>query len=97
MKVHVSIDVTPDGEETASWSREIECAQYALDSVLFDFNPTGDPSVTVIKAISAALITKMHRIVHDETKNPQQRRNAALAISEMEAVQMRAVKALFAK
>lgn len=91
MEVKVRIEI--DGQVHS----EIACESYALNSVLFDFNPSSDPSVTEIKALSAAMITRMHRIIHDEHTNPQQRRNAAIAITEMEAVQMRAVKALFAK
>lgn len=89
----VVVDVYLEG----TMHEAIEVEDYALNSVLFDFNPSADPNVTTIKAISAALITKMHRIIHDVHTNPQQRRNAAIAITEMEAVQMRAVKALFAK
>lgn len=76
---------------------EIECEVIALNAVLFEFNPSANACVTTIKALSAALITYMHQVVHADDSNGQQRRNAAIAITEMEAVQMRAVKALFAK
>lgn len=91
MSVKVRIEINDQVHE------EIECEEYVLNSVLFDFNPSADPKVATIKAISAAIISIMHKMVHNVELRPQQRRNAAIAITEMEAVQMRAVKALFAK
>lgn len=92
VKVTVEVDAETDG-----FARTIKPDEYELNSVLFDFNPTTSEDVAVIKALSAALISVMHKRVHDGSLNPQQRRNAAIAITEMEAVQMRAVKSLFAK
>lgn len=76
---------------------EVECDEFALNSVLFDFNPSSNAGVTLLKALSAALITRMHQLIHDERSNKQQQRNAAIAITQMEDVQMRSVKSLFAK
>lgn len=60
----------------------------SLEAVLFSFNPTADSRVAYIKALCAALISVME---------PIKTRTAAIAITDIETAQMRAVKALFAK
>ena len=89
MTVTVSIHVTghPDRLVTATDS--------ALNAVLFDFNPSTNDDVTIIKALHAALISKMESVRTSGT--PAQARCASIAITELEGAQMRAVKALFAK
>lgn len=76
---------------------QVTVQQPALNAVLFDFNPSSNPDVTVIKALHAALIQKMHDLQANEAATPFQKRAAAIAITELEGTQMRAVKALFAK
>lgn len=72
-----------------------EVSESARNAVLLDFNPSSSPSVVLIKALHAALISEMERI--RSTGTPAQARCAAIAITELEGTQMRAVKALFAK
>lgn len=84
-------------EGTDTFSQQVVVKQPALNAVLFDFNPSSNPKVTRIKALHAALIQEMHDLQADETSTPFQKRAAAIAITELEGTQMRAVKALFAK
>jgi hypothetical protein len=72
-----------------------EVSETALNAVLFDFNPSAHKSVTLIKALHAALISEMENVRGSGT--PAQARCASIAITELEGTQMRAVKALFAK
>lgn len=74
---------------------ETKCSDKALNSVLFDFNPTTNPKVARIKALCAGVIQEMLDIQAGGTD--AQRRTAAIAITQMELTQMAAVKALFAK
>lgn len=78
-------------------SAVIRCSADALDAVLFDFNVGNSLDVTVIKALSAGLVEKMREIINSQGSTGAMRRAAAIAINEIEGVQMRAVKALFAK
>lgn len=87
----VTVTVHVDGFPTT-----VTCSNTALDAVLFSFNPSSDRNVADLKALCAALITKMEHI-RDGDALQAQKRNASVAITEAEAVQMRAVKALFAK
>lgn len=89
MTVSVTVNVTDQPAHL------VTATDSALSSVLFDFNPSTNTDVTVIKALHAALITKMELI--RATGTPAQARCASIAITELEGAQMRAVKALFAK
>lgn len=60
----------------------------ALDAVGFAFNPSGDERVARLKALCAAIITEM-----EELKGTPAARHAAIAITDIETAQMRAVKA----
>lgn len=75
----------------------VYCTDPALNAVLFDFNPTSNGDVTAIKAMHAALIQMMRDIQANPDARDAQKRCAAIAITELEGTQMRAVKALFAK
>jgi hypothetical protein len=79
------------------FSEQVTCSDPALNAVLFDFNPSSHADVTTIKALHAALIQKMRDIQAREGATGAQKRAAAIAITELEGTQMRAVKALFAK
>lgn len=82
---------------TDEFSEQVLCKDPALDAVLFDFNPSSNHDVTTIKALHAALIQKMQDLQSKAEATPAQKRAAAIAITELEGTQMRAVKALFAK
>lgn len=94
MKVSVSVHVDADQFGVTD---TVEAGERALNAVLFDFNPTSNAKVTRIKAMHAALIQEMCNLQDDATSTPAQKRAAAIAITELEGTQMRAVKALFAK
>ena len=83
--------------ETTGYSHPVHVSQKALNAVLFDFNPSSNEKVTRIKALHAALIQEMEDVKSAAGSSPAQLRCAAIAITELEATQMRAVKALFAK
>lgn len=90
MTVSIKISVTDHPD------RIVVVSDSALDAVLFDFNPSANDDVTIIKALHAALITRMQGIVEKEGRSAKAR-CANIAITELEGTQMRAVKALFAK
>jgi hypothetical protein len=79
------------------FSEYVTCTYPALNAVLFDFNPAGSHDVTTIKALSAALIQKMRDHQAKAGTPPEQKRVAAIAITQMELTQMAAVEALFAR
>lgn len=81
-----------EGDKTAT--RQIVVTESALRDVGFDFNPSADNRVFALKALSAALITEMQPII--ATGGPAGRQ-AAIARTDIETAQMRAVKALFTK
>lgn len=62
-------------------------------AVGLSFNPSGDDAVHQCKAGFAALIDQMHNL-RLSSRSPDQGRHASVAITELEAAQMRAVKAL---
>lgn len=93
MTVSVTIHVTEGGKPDFAY--QVVCSDTALAAVLFDFNPSTNVEVTVLKALCAALIRQMEDVRANGT--PAKARNAAVAITEIEGAQMRAVKALFAK
>lgn len=82
-------------EENGSHSRVID--QTAANKVLYSFNPSGDDRVSFIKLACAGLIQEMLDLQDEEDTTPAQKRTAAMAISDLEKVQMLCVKALFAK
>lgn len=84
-----------EGEHT--FTDQVVVNQPALNAVLFDFNPSSSRDVTTIKALHGALIQKMQDLQANPNSTPFQKRAAAIAITELEGTQMRAVKALFAK
>ena len=57
------------------------------------FNPSGDDDVARCKAEFAAVIDRMHDLRHT-TDNPEVKRMASVAITESQAAQMWAVKAI---
>ena len=62
-------------------------------AVGLDLNPSGDPDVHFVKETFANLIDAMNHL-RSNPNSPEQARHAALAITQMEDAQMRAVKAL---
>lgn len=48
-----------EGVEAQTFVQSVGVGDVALDKVLFDFNVTGDPRVTILKALSAAQIQMM--------------------------------------
>jgi len=79
------------------FSEVVSCTEAALNAVLFDFNPSSNHDVTAIKAMCAGIIQKMRDHQAKADTPPEQKRVAAIAITQMELAQMAAVKALFAK
>lgn len=75
----------------------VVCTDPALNAVLFDFNPAGRSDVTMVKALGAALVQKMRDRLAQPGEPDAQKRNAAIAITELEGAVMRAVKSYFAK
>lgn len=57
------------------------------------FNPSGDDAVAQCKAEFAAVIDRMHDL-RNTTDNPEVKRMASVAITESQAAQMWAVKAI---
>ena len=57
------------------------------------FNPSGDDDVARCKAEFAAVIDRMHDL-RNTTDNPEVKRMASVAITESQAAQMWAVKAI---
>ncbi|MGD9724404.1 MAG: hypothetical protein AB7U76_24460 [Pirellulales bacterium] len=88
----VSVTIT-----TGNGDWPVSVSDTALDAVLFDFNPSSSRDVGEIKALVAALISKMQVVQAKDDARPAQKRTAAIAITDLEKVQMVAVKALFAK
>lgn len=93
--MNVSATVTISGDDVPHKTLNMPTSQTALNAVLFDFNPSSDDRVTMIKALHAALIYMMEGV--RASGDPARARCAAIAITELEGTQMRAVKALFAK
>ena len=87
MRVIISYD--PDAREMPT-QEPLDVYPDALEAVGFSFNPSGDAAVARIKVLSAALISEMLRL--KEIK-PAAGRHAAIAITDIETAQMRAVKA----
>lgn len=62
-------------------------------AVGLSFNPSNNPDVDACKRIFAAAIDQMN-LLRNTSDSPGVKRHAALAITEAESAQMRAVKAL---
>lgn len=57
------------------------------------FNPSGDPEVYACKSTFARAIDQMNDL-RNSTADPEVKRHASIAITEMESAQMRAVEAI---
>lgn len=66
---------------------------YGQQAVGLAFNPSGNAAVHECKAGFAKLIDQMHDL-RAHAQDPEQRRLASVAITEMQTAQMWAVKAL---
>lgn len=66
---------------------------YGEQAVGLSFNPGGREDVTNCKTGFAALIDQMHDL-RTHSENPEQKRLASVAITELQGAQMWAVKAL---
>jgi len=69
-------------------AQHVTVSDDALDDVRFDFNPSGDRDVTLVKALSAGLLTFCQR------PNGKTGRWMAIARTHIETAQMFAVKAV---
>ena len=69
----------------------------AAKAVEFEFNPSANEKVTRLKALAAAYITEVENIRSNAIRedNAVAARRASVAITEMEAVSMRAVSSIF--
>ena len=92
MNVTVKISVSDEGKP--DYVNEVYVSDAARSAVLFDFNPSTNADVTDIKALCAALIELMRGV---QTGGGAKGRCASIAITDIEKMQMMAVKALFAK
>lgn len=70
-------------------SMEIVCSETALDAVRWNFNPSGQANVHLLKAVSAGLITACEDL---KGNSGQPARWAQIAITNIETAQMFAVK-----
>ena len=66
---------------------------YGMKAVGITFNPSGDPSVGLCKTIMARAIDQMDEL-RQSSASTEQKRLCSVAITEMQAAQMWAVKAL---
>lgn len=67
---------------------------YGQKTVGLSFNPSGDDSVARCKQMYADIIDQMDVYRHLPTASPEAKRLASIAITEAQAAQMWAVKAL---
>lgn len=88
----VTVLVTAHEGDKAT-SKHIVVSDTALKDVQLAFNPSADDRVVVLKVLCAALITEMEPII---ASGGSAARTASIARTDIEAAQMRAVKALFA-
>lgn len=66
---------------------------YGQRAVGLTFNPSADPAVHKAKQGHADLIDQMNEL-RDRSVNPEQKRLASIAITELQGAQMWAVKAI---
>lgn len=66
---------------------------YGEKLVGFTFNPSNDPSVTKVKTECAGLIDFLNDL-RNEASDPEVKRMASVAITEIQTAQMWAVKAV---
>lgn len=66
---------------------------YGMKAVGYAFNPSGDDHVATCKRGFATLIDQMNDL-RNATASPEQKRLASIAITEAQAAQMWAVKAI---
>lgn len=67
---------------------------FGEEAVGLDFNPSGDDAVGQCKLAYARIIDQLNDIRNDPASSWGKKRHAALAITEAETAQMRAVKAI---
>lgn len=84
---------TVDGEKRGSFS--LTLGDKAQLHVLRKFNPTDNAKVDATKVLCAAIIQQMLDLQNDPDATSAQKRAAAIAITQCEALQMQAVKANF--
>lgn len=85
----------PTGDNAGAPIQQEEGRQltYGEKAVGLTFNPSGDNAVHQCKTAFALLIDQMNNL-RENSKSSDQRRLASIAITEMQAAQMWAVKAL---
>lgn len=89
----VVITTSRDGSVESGW--EIEVGEIAQKHVLRSFNVTNDPKVDATKVLCAALIQQMLDLRDAPDAQPHVKRAASIAITQIEQLQMQAVKANF--
>ena len=72
---------------------KIENPTFGQKAVGINFNPSGDDQVGLCKQAFANEIDRMNDL-RSASASPEQKRYCSIAITEIEAAQMRAVKAL---
>lgn len=72
---------------------EKEELTFGQKAVGLRFNPGGNPEVNACKENFAYEINRMHHL-RIKTENPEQKRLASIAITELQTAQMWAVKAI---
>lgn len=70
--------------------RELSFGEKAVG---LSFNPGGDPAVYACKSLYANIIDNLDNL-RKNSESAEQRRHCSIAITEAEAAQMRAVKAI---
>ena len=83
-------------EVTTPIKDEVQKFTYGQKAVGLGFNPSGDVVVQKIKELYAQVIDLMDELRNCEAANfhPEHKRLARIAITEAQAAQMRAVKAI---
>jgi len=75
-------------------SNQLPPLTFGQKAVGFNFNPSGDESVSLCKLEFANEIDRMNNLRNSVDASQEQKRLASIAITEIQAAQMWAVKAL---
>lgn len=75
-------------------SNQLPEISFGMKAVGLNFNPSGDESVSLCKLGFANEIDRMNNLRNSADATQEQKRLASIAITELQAAQMWAVKAL---
>lgn len=89
------VSVTTIREDGTPFGQEIAVSELAQAHVLRKFNPTDNAKVDLTKVLCAALIEQMIKLRDAPGADGPTKRAASIAITQIEALQMQAVKANF--